>query len=289
MSAAPVTVLIAGCGDLGCELGRRLVHENIAVSGLRRSAAQLPHGIDTLQADVTQPQTLSNLPALNPQILVYCVAADAGTDDSYRAHYVDGLRNVLAALKPCANLRHVFFVSSTRVYGQKTTELLDETVPAMPADFGGTRMLEAEMLLQTFAGSSTILRLSGIYGPGRTRMLRLARDPAAWPQHNSWSNRIHRDDAAAFMAMLIQRVLADEPVQDCYIVTDNEPASQYDVLLWLAQQFGTDIANIVVPPVNGGKRLANTRMLQSKFQPTYADYRAGYSALMKNDNEQTSQ
>lgn len=274
-------MLIAGCGDLGCELGRQLINSGLSVAGLRRSDKPLPHGIKTMAADVTQAATLQNLAALNPQILVYSVAADAGTDDSYRAHYVDGLRNVLAALESCTALRHVFYVSSTRVYGQQTNELLDEAVTAIASDFGGARLLEAEALLSAFPGNSTILRLSGIYGPGRTRMLKLAGEPQAWPTQNAWTNRIHRDDAAAFIAQLIARALGQLPVHDCYIVTDSEPAPQYAVLLWLAQQLGITAYAVAVPSVGGGKRLSNARMLQTGFQLTYADYRAGYSALLK--------
>lgn len=275
------TVLIAGCGDLGCELGRRLVNSGLPVTGLRRSDKPLPHGIKTMMADVTQAATLHNLAALNPHILVYSVSADAGTDASYRAHYVEGLRNVLATLEDCSALRHVFFVSSTRVYGQQTDELLDESVPATARDFGGERLLEAEALLSTFSGDSSVLRLSGIYGPGRTRLLRLAGEPQAWPAHNSWTNRIHRDDAADFIVLLIARALGQLPLHDCYIVTDSEPAPQYAVLLWLAQRLGIGVDAVIVPPVNGGKRLSNLRMLQTGFQPAYADYRAGYSALLK--------
>lgn len=290
MQATAASVLIAGCGDLGCELGRRLVGDGVATIGLRRSATPLPHGMVTLQADVTQPETLSSLAALRPEILVYSVAADAGSDDSYRQQYVDGLRNVLSALGECASLRHVFFVSSTRVYGQQSSNTpgeaaLDENAVAQPADFRGRRLLEAEELLQGLRCGHTSLRLSGIYGPGRTRLLRLAADSASWPIQNPWTNRIHRDDAAAFLAFLIRRVLAGDAVQEHYIVSDSEPVPQYTVLLWLAQQLGKPVAGMVAPPVEGGKRLSNARMLQSGFQLAYPDYRAGYSALMRTVHE----
>jgi nucleoside-diphosphate-sugar epimerase len=281
VSTPPATVLIAGCGDLGCELGRRLVDDGHRVIGLRRSAQPLPNGMISMQVDVTQAHTLSTLSALNPELLIYSVAADARTDDSYRRHYVDGLRNVLAALQPCASLRHVFFVSSTRVYGQQTDAILDENTAAIATDFGGERLLEAEALLDSLSIGATALRLSGIYGPGRTRMLQLARSPHAWPEHNAWTNRIHRDDAAAFIALLVRRALNDEAVDDCYIVTDSEPAPQYAVLSWLAQQMQIDVADVAIPPVGGGKRLSNRRMLQSGFSLTYAHYRAGYTALIR--------
>lgn len=273
----PATVLIAGCGDLGCTLGRQLVADGLAVIGLRHSAAPLPDGMQVLQADVTQPHTLQGLAALKPDILVYCIAADAQTDDSYRAHYVDGLRHVLAALAGADSLRHVFFVSSTRVYGQQTDELLDETIPAIPADFGGERLLEAESLLHDLPCRGTALRLSGIYGPGRDRLLALARQPQAWPAHNAWTNRIHRDDAAGFIALSIHRTLNGEPVENCYLITDGCSAPQYDVLRWLAGNLGVNTDGIAAPPAGGGKKLGNTRMLSTGFTLRYPDYRAGYA------------
>ena len=272
-------VLIAGCGDLGQAVAAALCADRFDIHGLRRSTQVFPSGMAALQADVTRPDSLGALQALQPDILLYCVAADAQTDDSYRAHYVDGLRNVLAALDP-AHLRHVFFVSSTRVYGQRSDALLDESVTAKPADFGGERLLQAEGLLQGLACGTTVLRLSGIYGPGRTRMLRLAADPQRWPVENSWSNRIHRDDVAAFIAFLMQRVVAGRPVDRLYLVTDDLPVPQHDVLCWLAGQLGIDATQAPVSAVSGGKRLSNQRLRATGFQLNYPDYRAGYAQLL---------
>jgi nucleoside-diphosphate-sugar epimerase len=113
---------------------------------------------------------------LNPDYLIYCVAASAQTDENYRQHYVEGLRHVISALSHATNLKHVLFVSSTRMYGQSTDALLDEESLPQDYDFGGKRLLEAEALLDAAgkAWTYTALRLTGIYGPGRTRMLDLA-------------------------------------------------------------------------------------------------------------------
>lgn len=228
-------VLIVGCGDLGIALGSSLVANGCRVSGLRRSAAALPAGMQLVQADVTRPETLRPLADLRPDIVVYAVAANASTDDSDRTHYVEGLRNTLAALHSVSP-RHVFFVSSTRVYGQAGDTLLDEASPAIATDFGGERLLEAEALLDGRAG--TALRLSGIYGPGRERMLNLGRQPQNWPAQNAWTNRIHRDDAAGFIAHLIRRLDQGISPDPCYIVTDHCPAPQHEVLRWIAQRLG---------------------------------------------------
>lgn len=266
-------VLIVGCGDLGAEIAKRLHSEEFEIYGVRFSDAPLADYIHTIQADVTRLSSLSAIGAIAPRFLIYCVAADAQTDESYRAHYVEGLRNVLAVLDR-SKLQHVFFVSSTRVYGQQSDDILDECTAAVPVDFGGERLLEAEALLEGMP--ATVLRLSGIYGPGRTRMLQLAKNPATWPVQNSWTNRIHRDDAASFVAYLIRDYQAPA---DCYIVTDSKPVSQHEVLSWIAHRFGLS-SQLNPSNVAGGKRLSNQRMLATGFKLQYPDYQAGYASLI---------
>lgn len=272
-------VLIVGCGDLGCELGRQLIQTGHVVTGVRRRASGLPHGIKTIQSDVTDHHACQILKTVSPQVLVYCVAADASTDESYQAHYVDGLRNALMSIDRL-NLQHVFFVSSTRVYGQPTDDILDETIAAMPNDFGGQRLLQAEKLLTELTCGTTVLRLSGIYGPERTRMIRLAKDVANWPLTNSWSNRIHRDDAARFIHLLIEKVMQQKTVDNCYLVTDKQPTTQYEVLLWLAKQLGVNTHSVAVPAVAGGKRLSSARMQALGFEFQFPTYQQGYTSLL---------
>ena len=281
LTAMAAKVLIVGCGDLGVELARQLQSQDLIPIGLRRSL-NVDSSFDYIQADVTQPSSLSVVSNLNPDFLVYCVAASAQTDESYRQHYVEGLRNVLNALDGAIRLKHVFFVSSTRMYGQTKDALLDENTVPQDMDFGGIRLLEAENILKQ-AGKSwthTALRLTGIYGPGRNRMLKLVANPSDWPIHNTWSNRIHRDDAAAFIVHLIQMLLDGKTTQDCYVVTDSCPVSQYEVLLWIAKQMGIEIEGSM-PEIVGGKRMSNQRMLSTGFCLKHPDYKIGYSAMLK--------
>ena len=266
-------VLIAGCGDLGEELRLRLLAAGHEVTGIRRSAQAKPGYI---KADVTKPETLHKLAALKPDVLVYCVAASEHSDENYKQSYVEGLRNVLAALADVA-LQHVFFVSSTGVYGQETQDWLDETTPAIATEFSGVRMLEAEDLLQGLP--ATVLRFSGIYGPGRLRMITLAREPQQWPARNGWTNRIHRDDGAAFIVYLIAQ-LGQQPLAALYVVTDHKPLPVHDLLQWLATKQGVDASAVTPPAVAGNKRLSNQRMLATGYAFIYPDYQAGYTALL---------
>ena len=281
-------ILIVGCGDLGSTIAMQL-QKNHQVIGLRRSQKIMAH-MQIIQADVTQPNTLSQLQNLSANIVIYCVSADAQTDESYQAQYVTGLKNILTTQASNSVLKHVFFVSSTRLYGQKTIDLLDETTPAIPSDFGGERLLEAESLLKDFclnldtkvqACKSTSMRLSGIYGNGRLYLANMAKDTARWPAENNWSNRIHRDDAAGFIALLVEKVLAGEKIDDTYIVTDDMPTQQYQVLQWLAIQQGVDVSHVKVPPVSGGKRLSNKRLRDMGFKLQYPNYQMGYRHILK--------
>ncbi len=280
-------ILIVGCGDLGSTIANNLKHEH-QVTGLRRSIHEATGGMQIIHADVTQPNTLFALTNLKPNIIIYCVSADAQTDESYQAHYVTGLKNVLAMQLENAQLQHVFFVSSTRLYGQKTDNLLDETTPAIPNDFGGERLLEAENALKDYCLNkhlpckATSMRLSGIYGNGRLYLANMAKDVSKWPAQNNWSNRIHRDDAAGFIAFLVNKTLQNQPIYDCYIVTDDMPTQQYAVLKWLAAVQHVDVTHIKTPAVTGGKRLCNSRLKATGFQLQYANYQAGYSQVLKN-------
>jgi len=249
------------------------------VLGLRRSM-QISPLMEMLQGDVTDASSLQGLVGLMPEIVIYCVAASAQTDAAYQAQYVAGLHNILASQSRNQQLQHVFFVSSTRVYGQETTILLDESISALPADFGGERLLEAEHLLSTLSCNATALRLSGIYGPGRLRMINLAKSPQQWPSQNSWSNRIHRDDAANFIVFLVQRILTEQAIAPCYIVTDSKPVTQYEVLTWLAEKMQLALPANSSAEAQGGKRLSNRLMLSSGFQLQYPDFSVGYQALL---------
>ena len=275
-------VLIIGCGDLGTAIATRLFDAGHTLIGVRKSSQLLPHDMQTIQADVTQIITLNALEDINPNILIYCVSAGGSSDAQYQAAYVQGLKNVLATQANNHALQHVFFISSTRVYGQNTIEILDEITPAIPADFGGERLLEAENVLNDLPCQSTKLRLSGIYGAGRLYLVNMAKEVAKWPAENHYSNRIHRDDAASFIAFLVEKVASNQTVADCYIVTDNMPTPQYEVLTWLANQQKIDTSSIKTPPAQGGKRLCNKRLRDTGFTLKHPNYQAGYREILQN-------
>ena len=172
------------------------------------------------------------------------------------------------------------FTSSTAVYAQADGEWVDERSPTLPTAFNGRRLLEAEQLLFAHAPGGVVLRLGGIYGPGRTRLLeRVRRGEASYPPGTpAWSNRIHRDDCAGALAHLLE--LPDpEPV---YLGVDNEPTCRRTLLEWLAARLDAPAPrpDPALPPPRSNKRCSNARLCASGYRFRYPDFRRGYDASL---------
>lgn len=274
-------LLIVGCGDIGCALANELSRDSVEITGMRRTPAPMPAAIQPFFADVTQADTLQSMAADFDSVVV-TLTPGSFSDEQYRSVYVDGLAHLLAVLQRQEQPPHVFWVSSTSVYGQNKGELVDEYSEAMPSGFSGQRLLESEQLLVRSGLPFTVIRFAGIYGPGRLRLIEqvLAGDGCA--EHPpQYTNRIHRDDCAGFIAYLLRRQWQAQPVENIYIATDCEPATMFDVKHWLAQQLGCTLAADGPTNRRGSKRCSNKRMLASGYQLLYPTFREGYRQVLE--------
>jgi nucleoside-diphosphate-sugar epimerase len=278
-----MTILMAGCGDLGTEAGLRLAAQGHRVVGWRRSPAKLPHAIEGVAADLSG-RNLPPVPA-DTTAVVIAVAADSPTEDAYRAAYVQGLTNVLDALeRDGVTPQRVLFVSSTAVYGDAGGGWVDEGTKPAPGGFSGRILVEAEGVLHDrLRGTGTAavtLRLGGIYGPGRTRLIDQVRSGSAIiPEDVRYTNRIHRDDAAGAIVRLVG--LPSEPAPT-YVAVDNDPADLRDVLRFLASEM-----NLAEPPVGdagpargGNKRCRNDLLRNSGYDFAFPTFREGYRDIL---------
>ena len=198
-------VLLAGCGDLGLRVAQRLRARGDEVWALRRQPPESDDsGMHWLRGDLTQPMSLRGLPTGITQ-LVYLPTPDRRDAAAYRATFVDGLHHLLDALGR-DSLQRVLLVSSSAVYGEHGGDWVDEDTPPAPPGFNGAVLLEAEQWLAAQSPTSIVLRLAGLYGPGRVQLLeRLRAGQVAVPRTSlHWANRIHVDDAAAAVVHLLQ-------------------------------------------------------------------------------------
>lgn len=282
-------VLIAGCGDLGLRVAQLLAIENSTNCswGLRRQPnLESTHDIPSftwIAADLTQPDTLRDLPKDITHVL-YTAAPNARTEADYRAVYREGLeRLVLAVAAP--SLQRVLFVSSTAVYGAHGAQWIDEDTPTAPKSFNGQVLLETEQWLykQNTQFETLSLRLSGIYGPGRSYLLeRLRTGQATAPMTEShWVNRIHIEDAAAAVVHLMN-LPNPKPI---YLVTDSTPLPMRVLYDALAKLVGGPTPPAGDAPASiGSKRLSNARLRDSGFTLKWPDSREGHAALMSEKN-----
>ena len=259
--------MIAGAGDLGSRLAALRVGPGHDVVALRRRDASPPAGVRALRADLATGEGLSRLPR-RPDALVFCAAPDQRDEAGYRKLYVDGLRRLLDAV----DVPRLVFVSSTAVYAQDAGEWVTESSPVQPTRFNGRVLQEAERELAGHAGGIA-LRLSGLYGPGRDHFLRRAREGKASRPH--YTNRIQIDDAAAALSHLLDLA---KP-QTLYLGNDDEPALEHVVQSWLRGEEGLPAVAADCLPVSG-RRIANTRLRASGWQPAHPSFRSGYSALL---------
>ena len=271
-------ILIAGCGYVGGELGRRLVDRGDLVWGLRRDPDDLADGIAPLACDLTRRETLDALPT-GIEAVVYTAGSDASSPEAYQAIYVDGLGNLLDALRgQTGTLRRLLVVTSTAVYAQQEGEHVDETSPTEPTRFQGRTMLASEALALESPFDATVVRLGGIYGPGRTRVIeQLRRRALKISPGTSYTNRIHRDDCAGVLMHLL-----DAPsVDSLYVGVDCEPATRREVVDWIADRLGVDHAPEDPEATSSlNKRCSNRRLLASGYRFQYPTYREGYGALI---------
>lgn len=282
MTVSP-SLLVAGCGDVGSRLALRMQAQGWTVYGLRRNVAALPDGTLPIAADLQADRCPPAWPRGEVDYLLYCAAATQHDEQGYRAAYVDGLRHVLGWLAQHRQRpRRLLFASSSSVYGQQQGEWIDERSPAEAQSYSARIMREAEQIALASGVPATVVRLTGLYGPGREWLLsqvrqgyRVSESPALY------GNRIHVDDAAGLFAHLLEAAHRGELLEDCYLGVDDAPAALHEVVGWLREQLAvshwSDEQRVRRA---GSKRCSNARARALGWAPQYPSFREGYAAIL---------
>lgn len=273
-------LLLVGCGDLGAGLAARLVASGHRVTALKRTPPDSPlAGVTYRRADLTQAHGLGDLGGPFAQVFVI-LAPGARDAAAYQALYGAGIEHLRARL--AGRVGHWFFVSSTSVYGQDAGEWVDEDAITAPAAATAKWLLTAEHCLADADAPATTVRFSGIYGPGRERLLRqvLAAVPVQYDPP-SYTNRIHRDDCLGVLEWLQRRQLAGAGLAPVYLASDDEPAPAGDVARWLAAELGVPAPPGAPAGGTQNKRCRNDRLKQTGYRFAYPNWRAGYRGVIE--------
>jgi nucleoside-diphosphate-sugar epimerase len=294
--------LIFGCGYLGtrvASLWQQAGNEVFAVTrSSERAATFAASGLKPIVADLTASAELP-IPQ-GVRTALFAVGYDRQSGQPIHEVYVGGLARALACLPD--SIQKVIYISSTGVYGQVTDNsplapggrgaggegwVVDESSPCQPTRDGGRACLAAENLLRAsrWADKSIILRLAGIYGPGRIPRSQdlLAGKPIDAPAAG-WLNLIHVEDAAR----IVLRAETRAATPKLYVVSDGQPVIRGDYYRELARLLGAPPPRFSEPAPDSPAALRaasdkriNPRRLFTDLQPTllYPSYREGLAAI----------
>jgi nucleoside-diphosphate-sugar epimerase len=294
-----MTKLIFGCGYLGERVAQRWQnagHDVVIVTRSRKRADGFQRsGYATIVADVTQPDSLRNLPTA--ETVLYAVGYDRRSttpSPSIEDVYAGGVQNLLSALRP--GTKRFIYISTTGVYGVVGGEWVDETTPVDPQREGGVASLAAEQALADnhLAERGIILRLAGLYGPGRVPFLEeLRRGEPIQAASSGFLNLIHVDDAAEVVIAADNcdhtNVATTGVGPRVYCVSDGQPVERGEYYSEVARQISASPPRFVEPDpksaralrAGSSRRISNMRMLaELRVTLTYPDYRAGLAAIL---------
>ncbi len=277
-------ILIIGCGAIGTQLAQVLSAKGHKVTGLKRNPPKTDTGkINYFTADITASADLKDLP-MDFDVLYFIVSPDGRNEGSYRAIYDSGLNNLLYKFSLAGSNPHWIFVSSTSVYGQSQGEWVDEDSIAQPENPSSQLIRQAEQKLIALDAGNIVVRFSGIYGPGREYLLKMARQtPAIQKNPPYFTNRIHQQDCIGVLVFLLERRLAGVALEQCYLASDDDLAPMWEIMSWLAEQLKCPppIVKIVDKHCMMNKRCNNRRLKALGYQFHYPGYKDGYSELIK--------
>jgi nucleoside-diphosphate-sugar epimerase len=286
--------LIFGCGYLGARVAQLWRESGTEIQAVTRSPSRADEfrrrGLSAVIADITQPASLRSLPIVDA--VLFAVGFDRNAGPDIHAVYADGLQNVLAALP--SSVSRVIYISTTGVYGPAGGEWVDEQTPPDPQRDGGKASLAAEEVLRRhpLGRRSVILRLAGIYGPGRVPYLDKLRagEPLAVPSAG-WLNLIHVDDAARIVVAADQWAAAqsDDSGPHIFCVSDGVPAVRGDYYAEVARLIGAPPPTFTNPPADSpaaaragaDRRVSNEKMSRVLgIELQYPTYREGLAAIL---------
>ncbi|TVP80061.1 MAG: NAD-dependent epimerase/dehydratase family protein [Puniceicoccaceae bacterium] len=286
----PSSVFIFGCGYVGTALAKQLLAAGLRVGGLTRNAGQAAQlrqlGLcEVIEADLDAHDWHGKV-AGRYEAVVNCVSSAGGGLAGYRKSYLEGQRSILEWAKS-QSIGPYVYTSSTSVYPQDGGVTVDELADTSAAPATGQVLLESESLLAgaTHLGAWYVLRLVGIYGPGRHYLLdQLRAGGGPIPGRGDYAlNMIHLEDCVS----AISAALSAGAPSGIYNVADDAPATKETVLGYLSEKLQLPTPSFDPTKISDrlkrrGGRMPHRYVSNAKakavlnWTPKYPSYREGY-------------
>ena len=284
-------VVIFGCGYVGAAVARWALTAGARVTALTRNAASAiglrEAGIECVVADLAGDAWHDEV-APGPEFAVNCVSSGGGGAAAYQRSYVQGMESIAAWAGARGRIGTFLYTSSTSVYPQGGGGDVDEATPVGAASERAQVLIDAEACIRASApawGRWFILRLAGIYGPGRHHLLEQVRSGEVAGTGEPHLNVIHRDDIVTGIAacLMAPPAIANE----VFNVADDSRARKAEIAAWLAARLGLPEPRFSGVPAGNRRTLTPDRVIGNAklkarlgWQPRYPTFREGYANLL---------
>lgn len=267
-----MNILIIGCGKLGLRLAEILKEHGTQIWALKRHPKDLPDFIRVIQGDLHCP------PIVEWTIfdLIYIIVSpDQRHKEAYQLLYEKHLPALAGIFgQVLTKSQKIIFVSSTHVYSENQGNWVNKQTAAEAYDYRSAALLTAEKSLVDSHIGTQIVRFSGLYDQNSLFLLeQLKGNTLITTDH--YTNRIHREDAARFLAYL--SVYSGN--KSLFLASDNLPTKREELLCWLADQCQLPEPRLQKNQISG-KRCDNQSILEIGFEFLYPNYQVGYQQLI---------
>ncbi len=272
--------LIIGCGYIGLPLALELQKQGAAVTAWVHSPATAQaldaRGFSKIVVGSVADQKIWSGLDDDYDLMIHCASSGRGGEVAYEEVFLQGAV-MMSAYQARAR---GFFVSSTSVYGQSDGGVVTEDSPAEAATATAKILQSAEKVAR--GAGITVVRSSGIYGPGRGVLFdKLKRGEAVIEgDGRRWMNQIHQRDLVGALLHLAAMDIEAE----IYNASDDTPVTQLDYYAWCAEFLGRPLPPF--GPVNlqrkrglTNKRVSNAKLRATGWAPIYPSYREGIAQL----------
>lgn len=284
-------LVIFGCGYVGAEVARQALARGLRVTALTRNeakaAALRESGVEAVVADLAG-DTWHGQIAGGADFVLNCVSSGGGGIDGYRRSYLEGMASMLAWARTRGAAGTIIYTGSTSVYPQGGGALVDETAATDGAGERAQILAETENLMRANNGACArwfVLRLAGIYGPGRHRLLEQVRAGEVAGRGDHRLNLIYRDDIVA--AVWAAFGAAPAVANGVFNLADDAAATKAEIVSWLAARLGVAAPRFTGEPAAGRREATPDRVIANAkakavlgWRPAYPSFHEGYEKIL---------